>query len=178
MPGIASENLRLPWVSRLSRAAAVRRSPLDDTVLPCLLRLVERLVGSRNQIAPGNALAHGQTDTRRRPQFGEFSIGRPELFNPLADALRHRYGILRAAAGHDDGELLAAEAGTEIKLPNRALQDVANTADDEVAGQMAEPVVNALEVVDVDHEQRHRGVLAAGSIELLLEAFVKVAAVE
>ena len=47
-----------------------------------------------------------------------------------------------------------------------------------VTRQMPELVVDALEVVDVDHQQRDGSLVPLRAMELILETFVKVAPVE
>ena len=73
------------------------------------------------------------------------------LDHRLADALRERCGVggllhLR----HDDGELIAAHAGDDVELARAAAQALADKLEQLVADMVAERVVDALEVVEIE----------------------------
>src|SRR5690606_37344345 len=65
-----------------------------------------------------------------------------------------RAGDIRLGQQHD--ELLAAEASGGVDVADAALDDTGGTAEHVVAGLVAEAVVNALEVVEIDDEERER----------------------
>ena len=65
------------------------------------------------------------------------------------------FGIRRARdAGHDDRELVAAEAGNGIGRARHGTQPGTDLADQLVAGRMAERVVDRLEAVEIEIEER------------------------
>src|SRR5690242_7127257 len=78
------------------------------------------------------------------------------LANP-GDDVKHLIDALDA--GLDHGELVAAEAGDQVAFADAALDPAGHRLLQLVADMMAERVVDALELVDVDIEQRE--VLAA-----------------
>ena len=59
----------------------------------------------------------------------------------------------------------------------RGLHDARELLQHEVAGQVAVHVVDALEVVDVEHEDREVALVAAAADDLALERLVEVALV-
>ena len=84
-----------------------------------------------------------------------------------------------ARVAEEDGELLAAVAGRHVVLADRPGDGLGDRAQDEVADGMPVAVVEALEVVDVDHEDAERviGPPAAGeeAAELVEVAAVRQA---
>ena len=78
---------------------------------------------------------------------------------------------------HQDGELVAADAGHELGLGGAGLQARADLAQEPVAGVVAERVVELLEVVEVDQQQRELGLGGARGGRGLVEAGEQLAAV-
>ena len=76
-------------------------------------------------------------------------------------------------AGEEHGELVAAEPERLAALP----QARGDLAEHEVADRMAEAVVDALEVVDVDEAEGERRALVLGRRELALQPLVEAAVV-
>ena len=64
--------------------------------------------------------------------------------------------------GREDEELLAAPAHDEVAVAHGGTDAPPHFDDDGVAGRVAVPVVDVLEVVDVDHHQRAAEALRAG----------------
>ena len=99
------------------------------------------------------------------------------LDHRVADALRKRRGVgsllhLR----HDDGELVAAHARDHVELARAAAQTLADQLEQLVADMVAERIVDALEVVEVETE--HREALAAlDALDLVIELFEQQRAV-
>ena len=99
----------------------------------------------------GDAEARGHIEARAvggdERALGE---GRPHALRDLG-----RSG--RVGPRQDQAELLAAPARGEIDLASRRAEHVGELAQGEVADRVAEPVVHALEVVEVgDHEGERR----------------------
>ena len=76
-----------------------------------------------------------------------------------------------------DGELVAADAGHELGAGHGGLEPRPDLAQEPVAGLVAERVVELLEVVEVDQQQRELGLGGAGLGRRLLEAREQAAAV-
>ena len=80
-------------------------------------------------------------------------------------------------ADQDHGELVAADPGDDVGRAAALLQRGADRGEQPVADRMAVEVVDALELVDVEH--RERGVLAVAraALDLALELLLEAAAV-
>ena len=92
---------------------------------------------------------------------------RQRLQDALCDQLRaDRRGQLLG----DHNELVAAEAPEGVSVADDALEPRGHCTQQFVADAMAERVVDALEVVDVDEQRRDRRLAADGACEHLLDA--------
>ena len=78
------------------------------------------------------------------------------LEDQLAQPLGQRLGLVEAGVGQQDGELVAAEPGQHVARPQRGAQPRADLAEQVVAGVVAEAVVDLLEPVEVEQQQRGR----------------------
>ena len=67
-----------------------------------------------------------------------------------------RLGVRQAGVRHDHHELLAAVAARQVDGAHIGGQPHGELAQHLVADVVAEAVVDLLEVVDVDHQRRHR----------------------
>src|SRR5204863_1052128 len=77
----------------------------------------------------------------------------------------------------EQGELLAADAGEAVHRPDQVAGDVAKAAEDVVPGAVAVAVVDALEVVEVEEDERDGQARATLAIDLLLEGLEQEAPV-
>ena len=91
---------------------------------------------------------------------------------------REPEGRGRVARAHDHAELLAAEPAHDVGAAQRGAQQVGQPPQHLVARAVSVHVVHPLEIVDVEHEQRHRVVRATRTRELGAQALVEVAVVE
>src|SRR4029453_5778974 len=126
-----------------------------DPVLLVPLRLVERLVGCSDQLLgslegalDGNPEAGGD---RELFAVGELDRRRLEITPKPVGELRRaeQVGLWREQA-----ELLAAETRGEVGVAAPGIEDRGNTPENGVAGLMAAAVVDALEVVEIDEDER------------------------
>ena len=77
------------------------------------------------------------------------------------------------------GELVSAETSDHVGAAKPSTERLGDGAEDIVAGTVAERVVDELEPVDVEHEERGTPVgLARKPLELVRQLFVEAAAVE
>ena len=81
------------------------------------------------------------------------------------------------AGGRDDGEFVAAEPGDDVVGAQRAREPLGDAADQLVADRMAERVVDILEVIEVDIEDRGRRASASHFGDRHLEPFAEEDAV-
>ena len=140
-------------------------------VLAVLLRPVERAVGEPDQrVALASVLRERGDAGADGDRAGRAELG---LRDARDDRLRGRERQLLVHARQQHGELVAAEPERLAALaqPRRDLRE------DAVAGRMAELVVDALEVVDVEEAQRDDAAVLVRLRELALQALVEVAVV-
>src|SRR6185312_17313935 len=72
----------------------------------------------------------------------------------LAELLRLLAGGLEPAAGQQNAELLPAEASENVAAAQVVLADRHGALEDEIPGGMPEPVVDRLEMIQVEEHQR------------------------
>src|SRR5262249_19668984 len=77
----------------------------------------------------------------------------------------------------EDRELLAADSGESLLAAEHRPRQLDDALQDEVAAEVAEAVVESLEVVDVEKDQRERPAVAARASELPLPFELELAAV-
>src|SRR6185437_9920417 len=100
-----------------------------------------------------------------------------ELGDLRADPLGDLLGRRLADVEQDDGELLAAVTGDQIVGAPPVLQDLGDAAQGVVARHVAVAVVVALEVIDVDHQDRQRQPGAVAALHLQRHPLAEVAVV-
>ncbi|CAA9355673.1 MAG: hypothetical protein AVDCRST_MAG11-3798 [uncultured Gemmatimonadaceae bacterium] len=132
------------------------------------LRLVEGAVGGGEQrlgaVAVvgerGDAHAHRDGD-RARPVAQREDVRAHRRADPLGDVARAG----RRGVGEEGDELVAGVARRHVSGAQRPAQQVGDAHQDVVALQVAVAVVDVLEVVHVDDEQRHRRRRAARPLD-------------
>src|SRR5690606_23165703 len=117
-----------------------------------LVRGPERVV----DVAGGIRRDRVHADAGRDAQLQPLRLAR-FVDQRLADVLGDRHRLVEAGAGQGRHELLAAEPGKDRVVRAQGLADApGRAAQDLVADQVAVLVVDALEMVQVDHQQRQR----------------------
>ena len=126
-----------------------------DPVAPFGLGEVERLVRPVDELGLGPRVgrAGGHPDADRHLQ-ALAGAPAPERMSPdgFAHALRHPERLVGIGVGQHDGELLAPVPGRDIVGPDRLLDDLRDLPQRRITLGMAVLVVEALEVIDVDHQ--------------------------
>ena len=97
--------------------------------------------------------------------------GRADLLGPLAGATRIQFG-------HDDGEFLAAVTAGDVLAAHLGLDQPADLGEQRVAGRVAVGVVEALEMVDVEHQHRQRQPTALAALQFAGEVLLEIPAIE
>jgi hypothetical protein len=148
-----------------------RRLEEGDAVAPVRLGPVHRLVGRRQHrlgAAVGFGAEHRDPDADRRPdqvRLGGEVLGDldpqvvTELQRPLDVGLRHQHR-----------ELVPGEAGDDVGGADPFAEDGGDAADQVVALLVAEPVVDLLQPVDVDHHHRATAAVAGGEVHVGVQA--------
>lgn len=101
----------------------------------------------------------------------------PEGRDGLPQTLGDLHRFLEARSRQEGAELLAAEACHQIVGAQHAFRGLGDGDEDLVAGIMAERVVDALEMVDIEHDDRERLLLAARASDLGADYFGQPAAI-
>jgi hypothetical protein len=97
----------------------------------------------------------GHADGDGHPPQRGAQVRQHLLLDPLAQLLGLRPRVVQGRAGQHHQQLLAAHPAGHVPTPGLLHQEVAEGPQDHVAGVVAERIVEALEVVDVDG-QEHR----------------------
>ncbi len=93
------------------------------------------------------------------------------------EPLGKREGAALVRVRHEDGELVAAQAGRDIAGADVLGDDSGQVCDHDVADAVTVFVVDRLQPVDIQHNQRERLLAHPGAGKRLLEALVEVAPV-
>jgi hypothetical protein len=88
----------------------------------------------------------------------------------LAESFRDPHGGMDRAIGGEDGEFLSTESRGEVMGAHGEVQDAGDVAEDAVAVDVSQLVVDCLEMVEVDHEDREVLACAEAPAPLGLEA--------
>jgi hypothetical protein len=99
------------------------------------------------------------------------SVSRARILSPSARAAS--FGVF----GAQDREFVATPSRAEIGIAQLRSDDVRKTANRLVAGTMAVPVVNRLETIEIQQEQRERFTVAPQPRELSIESIVQATGV-
>ena len=122
----------------------------DDSILAAGLRGHHRRFRACGQLARVHRMLGPQGEPDR-DGVGPDADGL-ELGQSPHDSLRDVCRVDRVARGHDHAELLAAQAADDVLGPHAGAQRIGEQAQELVADAVAVHVVDALEVVDVEHQ--------------------------
>ena len=157
-------------------AADVQR----ELVAAGLLGVVHRQVGVDEHVLAAQVV--GRLEHRDADARGHRPVARARYRDPfgaqrLEQVLGHALALCAVARGSSDGELVAAEAGEDVALAQALAEQRRDPRDDLVAGGVAERVVDVLEVVEVEQQQRAVGAVAAHELGVLVELLGEARAV-
>src|SRR5262245_53928983 len=110
-----------------------------------------------------------------RREFGFAALVR---LDALPDTFSDRPGTLRRSTRHHHRELFATESRAHIEDAYGTAKDLGDVANHHVACHVSKAIVDALETIEIDHEQCHRCRLADRAMQFLFEAGLEVASVE
>src|SRR6188474_235973 len=123
------------------------------------------------RIAGGNANAAGQPNGLAKPL--DLYIG-----DTVEDSLRNRTSGSRIRAAQDHHELLATVAPDDIRLAQLRLDRPDDGTEACVTGGMPKGIVDFLEVIEVDEQERYRQAAGSGARTGRIETFHDRAAVQ
>src|SRR5215469_15579846 len=149
-----------------------------DAIASCLFSGIESPVGGNHDLiaagAVGWVFSQAAADGHRP--------GHPGInmsLNPAAQLLRYAHSVLPGGFRHHNRELVPAVAAHQVHLAQLLSQDGGNGAQNFIAQEMSELVIQPLEVVDVDHDDRDPALEARSALELLDDShFEKPAVVD
>ena len=146
--------------------------PVDaDGVLALLLRHVERAVGDADEVGALDAVLRIGGDAAGHAE--ELAALEGLLREALDDRARDREALVLVAPRKQEGEFVAAEPEGLAALAEACR----HLREDAIADRVAVPVVDLLEVVDVEQDEREREPLVLCLVQVVLEALVEVAVV-
>src|SRR6185295_10662841 len=149
-----------------------------DLVPALVLGAVEGLVRGAEEAVGGDDRARGVAAHAQAGGDPELLAGaQPERAHLPPHAFGDGEGAGEVGLGEEDGELLAAVAGDDVGLADGLAEGGGQVAEHLVPHLVAVGLVDVLEVVEVEEEQRQRVVVALGAAELLAEAVLEVAVV-
>src|SRR3989442_9504275 len=161
--------------TRFLRVCGVR----NDAVAPGLLRQIERFVGTAQQLFGflgvigecGNPEGDGDGPERL------IVIPKLELCNFLTKLLGLAARGVERALGQEHEEFLASVPAGDVGLPRKPPEHDRQLPQHQVACFVAEAVVEALELVDVQHDGGDRPAVALRAAQLQAEPLLYVMAV-
>ena len=87
-------------------------------------------------------------------------------------------GVLGGRFGQDNAKLLSSITANHIVHPEKFAKQVCNRSQNQITRIVAEGIVEALEVIEVDEQDRYGMVLAHGALHFPLQRFLHEAAIE
>src|SRR3954453_10024637 len=160
-----------------------RRSVVDTDhlVAPALLRAVERLVclvRERLRSRPVRRVRRDADRDRRAERLARRLLVHAPRLDRSADPLGDLQRGLLIGAGDDDRELLAAEAGSDVAVAKLSTDRLGKRTQNRIAREMAVRVVEAPEVVEIEHEKGERRSPAGRALELVQQCSLELPCVE
>ena len=142
-----------------------------EVVSAIFLGAIHRRIGVADQFVDRGPVARIQADAYRRcdVELTTFEVERRRYRRQELGG--HAGGIPRCAqVGQGHEEFVAAQAGDDVGIAQRRLDASRRFLEQFVAGLVSERIVDGLEIVQVDEQQRRRGIVTARQREHALEA--------
>src|SRR5690606_28002269 len=150
-----------------------------DLVAAHVLRGVTGDVRGAHQARDARALVVDHDDADRATHAGEGLLPRETMrLDRAADRLRDFDSPLLAAAFEQDAELVAAEARDHVVRAQPRLHELRDLAQQLVAGGVAERVVDDLELVEVEVQERVAQPFLVGAVEGRDEPVLELATID
>ena len=139
-------------------------------VLALLLGAVHREVGVAQQVVGVDPVLGIDADAGARAQDDLVVVGPARLGEAVEKPARHERGVVGAGEVlHEHDELVTPDARDEVGAAGPGSQPLGHRLQDGVAGGVAEPVVDRLEAVEVEKDERTARPLASGAGERALQ---------
>ena len=138
------------------------------------LAAIERGIGLAEELAAVDGQEwHGRDAARE----GDGALARRWPQAEVAQPVGRHEGVRGLRVGQDDGELVAADAEGAVAVAQGVADAVGHADEEAVAGGMAFAVVDDLEVVEVDEQQRDRHLVASVELQLAVQLLLEGAMV-
>ena len=112
------------------------------------------------------------------PALRPSALTEPLCTDRLDELLAHHASSGHVGVGQDQRELVAADAGEHVAVAEDAAQCLADAREQLVAGCVPERVVDLLEPVEVEQQQRSGAPVPARPADLALELLLEAPAAE
>ncbi len=176
-PKLAGLN-RHAQITQQAEAVAAVQVPLGGVDLVArarVLRLVHGHVGPLDERFDIGAVVGEARDSEARLHVDGEPPDRERLVEQALDPLHDRRGVLGVEPGQDHGELVAAQPRQGVGRAERVEDTGPDLPQQEVAGLVAQGVVQLLEAVEIGDQQRERLVEGARPAKLGGQPLVEVA---
>ena len=137
------------------------------------LRLVEGIVRAGVQVGPGDAHARRGRDARGEREATLEARVAARLETVRQDPPGDGVGLLGHGPGHQHGELVAADPERAVGTAQRAPEQLGDLGEGLVADGVAGRVVDELEVVEVDEDERDQVAVAPDGVQLAIELLLE-----
>ena len=140
------------------------RFVIDVEAVPARrFRAIQRKIGFLQELLLVIAVFRRHRDPDAGADFHAVARQLERLGNQLGDARRQidRTGPLVVALGLDDREFVAAQPRKHIRAAQRRFQAIRHLPQQRVACGMSERVVDVLEAVEIEHQDRERAAALA-----------------
>src|SRR2546428_2152311 len=184
--GTQSGSFRLTWgigrknMRRRSRGLLFNGLADDHAVAPLALSKVKGGIGGAQERGRRPTMLREGNHPLRQGDCREdlAKVLDIKLFDVFSQSLGALSGDLQRGFRQNKRKLLTTITAGNVFLPRSTLQEVAQLAEQSVARLVAQAVVEALEVVEVEHDQPQAAPTARQAVQLALERLLHVAPVE
>ena len=159
--------LRAPSIGSMRQHHRLGRGARDAVLAAALGRVHRSVCADEQRVrrpTVGGVGDDADRDRRRRVDARHALLG-----DRQADLLGEHPATRRVRLGQQRHELVAAVAGRDVDLANAAADGVGDAPQDLVAGDVAEAVVDRLQVVEIQHDQAERPAGPVAARDLALE---------
>ncbi len=143
-----------------------------------MLCAVQSRVGKFNQLSLEASVisVHRNPDADGDLLYRQQRVGtEARLLDALPNTLRHAQRALGVGLRQNDHKFFAAITGEGVDVPHVSLQKGSDLSEYLVAYMVSTLIVQELETVDVDHEQRQRRAFAFSALDFQIQLLLEVA---
>src|SRR6185503_20732507 len=147
-----------------------------DPVASSIFGVVERAIGNCNQLISRRTMIRESCDAKGTSHFAK--TWHIHLFDAFAQAFSDQQRALCVCLSQDDHELVAAKPRRRVDNPKSGTQQLGQHAERSVANFMTGLVINALEIIQVEHYHGKLLAHAHGHLEIVFKPRLKRASIK